>query len=343
MKKALKIKNHLKNRQKYQEKRLGPSYKRNRKNRLKRWKSGINFSVGRTNNTNQEIVNLPAPQNFSLILNTNSVLSYLEIARKNLKKNRQIIFDISEITNLTPDTIPLLISHIKDPAFRNSTTIHGNAPNEQKFKKLFTESGFYNHVKGTNQFEVSAHNIMHKESNFKVKPDLAGDIVDMIMDKGKFSNLFIEPIYNIFIELMSNTHHHADLSEYGTSKWWLFLFVDNENGKISISFIDLGVGIFKSVVVESYIKRIGLTTKLVDNSILVRDLLNGKIQSRIEKDNEIRGKGIPQVVEYAKYECFKRFYLITNDIMIDLKDNSFVKLASELNGTFYHLELDFEI
>ncbi|RZJ49276.1 MAG: hypothetical protein EOO44_18560, partial [Flavobacterium sp.] len=330
-----KKKRYFSSRQRYQEKRSGKVYRDLRRRRLERWKSSSYIIRSKSVVREHEIVNLPAPPDFSLVNNTNTVLNYIENARKTLKRQKEIIFDISKITNLTPETIPLLISHIKDLKFRNFMTIHGNAPDDDKFKKLFTESGFYKHVRSKNEFVVSVNNLMHNESNFKVKPELAGEIVEMIMERGNLSDLFIEPIYNIFIELMSNTHHHADLSKYGSSKWWLFLFIDNDAKKISISFIDLGVGIFKSMIVKSYIKRIGLTTRLIDNSILVKDILNGKIQSRIEKDNEIRGKGIPQVVQYAREGCFNKFYLITNNIMIDLKDSSFKKLTSELKGTFY--------
>ena len=78
--------------------------------------------------------------------------------------------------------------------------------------------------------------------------------------------------------------------------------------------------------------------RIVDNSSLVSDLLSGKVQSRIEIDNEIRGKGIPQIVEYSKLDCFEKFLLITNDVKIDLKENKWEKLNTGLAGTFYFIQ-----
>ncbi len=325
-------------RQRYQGKRAGQDYSSERKRRLEKWKSGSPFTKALPHN--YEITNLAAPDNFSLLENTDEVLAYIRKGRYFLKQRNPIRFDISEISNLTPEVIPLLISHLNDPSFGNSMPIHGNAPNNEKFKKIFTESGFYKHVRSKTKFETSKNNIMHRESNFKVMPDIAGDSVELILNNGNYDDSSIEPIYNIFIELMSNTHHHANLKSYGSSKWWLYVFVDNENKKTSISFLDLGVGIFKSVVVKNYLKKIGRDLKLVDNSTLVKDLLNGKIQSRIEIDNEIRGKGIPQIVEYSKYDCFDSFYLITNDMKIDMKNGTWKKLKENLKGTFYFIQLN---
>lgn len=328
-------------RQIYEEKRSGTGYKEDRKYRLEKWKRDSMFARP-INSTNYDIINLPAPQNFSLINNTDEVLAYLRIGKENLRNGNSVRFDISKISQLTPDTIPLLISHIRDMNYSRNIPIHGNAPEIDKFRKRFTESGFYKHVKSKTKYKVAKDNIMHNESNVKVKPDIAGDSVEVIFNHCPYGEDFVEPIYNIFIELMSNTHHHANLSRYGSSKWWLYLFTDEETQEISLSFLDLGVGIFKSLIFRSYLKKLGRSLKLTDNTSLVADLLNGKIQSRIEIDNEIRGKGIPQIVEYSKLDCFEEFYLITNDVKIDLKTNTSTKLKEKLNGTFYFVKLKTE-
>jgi hypothetical protein len=325
-------------RQRYQEKRSGEDYHKKRKSRVERWKRGetYHFSV---RSKNVDIINLKAPTDFSFIDNTDDILEYIRIGRQVIRNNQSVRFDIADISRLTPEVIPLLISHLRDPNFNRSLAIHGNAPSNNKFQKIFTESGFYSYVRSRTKFQASDLSLMHNESNVKVKPDLAGKAVEMIMNHGKYGEDYIEPIYNIFIELMSNTHSHANLNKFGISKWWLYAYVNEDNKTIDISFTDLGVGIFKSVIVKSYLKRIGRSLKMVDNSTLVKDLLDGKIQSRIEKDREIRGKGIPQILEYSHLDCFKQFYLITNDMKIDFKTRASTKLKESLHGTFYFIQL----
>jgi len=321
----------------YQEKRSGKTYRIARQRRLKRWKDSKDFFVvpkGYVHN----IVNLSAPINFSFIEYTNDVLEYLKVGRENLKNHNAIRFDVSKIEYFTPEVIPLLISHIKEISFNNKVPIHGNAPENEKFRQIFTQSGLYNYVKSKKKYKIAENNLLHKEANFKVKPDIAARSVEMIIKNCNCNQEYVEPIYNIFIELMSNTHHHANLKQYGYSKWWLYVFHDETTKKISLSFLDLGVGIFKSMIVRTYLKKIGRSLKLVDNVGLVSDLLSGKVQSRIDIDNEIRGKGIPQIVEYSKLECFEKFLLITNDVKIDLKTDKTEKLTSNLRGTFYYIE-----
>jgi len=325
-------------RQRYQAKRQGKIFKAARKARIRHWKQYGTFFKP-LDPKSLEVINLVAPTNFSFINNTQEVLGYIRRGRDILKYRKSILFDISKIQVLTPDVIPLLISHIKDVNFTNNIPINGNGPANENFRKIFTESGFYNHVRSKNKFKTSENNIMHRESNFKVMPEIAGEAVNMIITKRAFDETYIEALYNIFIELMSNTHHHANLKKFGTSKWWLYLYVDPSTMEISISFLDLGVGIFKSLIVKSYLKRLGKNIKLVDNGSLVKDLLEGNIQSRIEHDREIRGKGIPQIIKYASLECFDDFYLITNDVKIDLKRNTWEKMNESLVGTFYYIRL----
>ena len=53
----------------------------------------------------------------------------------------------------------------------------------------------------------------------------------------------------------------------------------------------------------------------------------------------IRGKGIPQIVDNARAECFKSFYIITNDVKINLKTQHKEQLRYPLKGTLLYWEL----
>lgn len=322
----------------YQEKRSGRKYDLERKRRLLRWKeSDIIHAV--SPNEYLPTKNLPSPKEMNFIEYTDKLLEYLDVARYFLKHKRSINLDISKIESLSPDCIPILISHILHTPFNRKIPIFGNAPEDIKLKKLFTESGFYDFVRSKIKFKKSDQSLMHKESNFKVKTDVAERASLLAFGNGNYDEYQLESIYNIFIEMMSNTHHHASLENYGISKWWLYVFSNRETNVTSISFLDLGVGIFKSMIVKNYFLKLGKDIKLIKNINFVDQLLNGEIQSRIDVDNEIRGKGIPQILEYAKLDHFTKFYLITNDIKVDLKTKERFQLQNNFKGTFYHFEL----
>ena len=280
-----------------------------------------------------------APKNFSLISNTNEVLKYFEQAERMFAKGENVGFDISEVDILTADAIALLVANIKDEDFIHGGSYMGTAPDKPELNKLFMESGFLEHVQHGWRANTNKENLLHKEDNFKVSPSIAKR-ASLTGIRHVFHNSRpFEPLYEILIECMSNTNNHADLATAGKCKWWLYVYSDPNEKRSSYSFVDAGVGIFKSAVVQNKIKRRLKGSALYPNIKLVPELLSGKLQSRIDKDNELRGKGIPQIIDHSRSPRFKSFYIITNDVKIDLKTGGSEQLNHSLNGTFLHWEL----
>lgn len=326
---------YRKARARYEEKRQTDHYKKRRRQRL--ITRQLFYSNGSWSNVDP--IKIAAPTTFSLIKNPDEFVTYLRTIKKETEFGYPILIDISGIKRISYETIPVLLSYIKQRTLLHNATIHGNAPDDATLRKIFTESGFYDFVRSKHKHKNSKENLLHQESNFKVKPEIAGRATDLIEDvfDGNILEDEIEAIYNIFIELMSNTHHHADEKKYGLTKWWLYAHCAKD--EINITFLDLGVGIFKSTVVKEKVKKMGLNIKLISNLILVDDLLDGKIQSRIDIDNEIRGKGLPQILEYAALEIFESFVLVTNDIWVDLKSRERKKISKNFRGTLFNFTI----
>lgn len=281
-----------------------------------------------------------APNNFSFIYNTNEVLRYFNDAKNHFKQKNNVTFDISEVTEMTPDTIGLLVANINDPKFIKTGSSRGNAPNNPKLNKIFTESGFGEYVSGSGGFKRSQPgNFLHKEVNQKVVPQLAKNVCILGLNHVFSKSKPFPPLYEILIECMSNTHNHASLKQQGECRWWLYVYNNPETQSTSYTFIDLGVGIFKSAHIDGYVKKILRKTGITSNLELVDDLLEGKIHSRIEKDRDIRGRGIPQIVNHSKNPFFREFYIITNNVKINLTNGDSVLLEENFSGTFLHWEL----
>jgi len=280
-----------------------------------------------------------APSDFSFINNTNEVLKYFFEAEKKFKEKQNLNFNIDDIEVLTPDAIALLVASINDKDFHHNSQYRGRAPKKMELKKIFRESGFYNFVSSRGFNKASDGNLLHKEMNTKVMPKLAqkASIKGILHTFGN-ENPY-EPLYDILIECMSNTNNHASPNNTKKCKWWLYVYNDPYTKNTSYSFLDLGVGIFDSMIVKSYIKKTFKGTPLYKNIKLVDDLLTGKIQSRVEEDREIRGKGIPQIVEYSKKETFKEFLIITNDVKMNLKTSEREQLDYNFGGTFVYWEI----
>lgn len=104
------------------------------------------------------------------------------------------------------------------------------------------------------------------------------------------------------------------------------------------TFVDLGVGIFDSRPVQTF-KRFKKFVGWEHNADLVEDLLSGRIKSREIIDNEIRGKGIPQMAENSRNNNISKAYIVSNDVKINLKTWSAEKLSDNFSGTLLYWEL----
>lgn len=280
-----------------------------------------------------------APKQFSFVHNTNDVLKYFIDAEKLFKSKHKLNLNIDDIEELTPDAISLLVASINDKDFHHNSGYKGDAPKKPELKKIFKESGFYNFVNSKGFNRASNGNLLHKEMHTKVMPIVAQSAA-LTGIKHTFGNENpYEPLYDILIECMSNTNNHASLDSAEKCKWWLYVYNDPTSKNTSYSFLDLGVGIFDSIVVQGYLKKVFKGTIAYKNISIVDDLLSGKIQSRIDEDNEIRGKGIPQIVEHSKLNTFKEFYIITNDVKINLKTGGREQLNYNFSGTFLYWEI----
>lgn len=297
------------------------------------------IAVKKQRQLHKEYFQLAAPKNLDLINNTNEVLGYFSEARELLKNETNVNFDISGVELLTAPTIALMIANINDNNFTFESNVSGNAPNKPELQRLFSESGFYDHVKTKGRFAHGKNTLLHKEVHTKVVPEMAKEAT-IIGTRHVFGNERpFDLVYDTLIECMQNTNNHASISHKGSCYWWLYVYSDPDKKITSYTFLDLGVGIFNSIEVRDYIKRIFKRIPFKGNLLLVDDLLSGKIGSRLDKDRGMRGKGIPQITNDSKSENFKSFYILANDVKIDLKSGNKESLNQKLKGTMIYWEL----
>jgi len=319
----------------YNSRRSKKGLRKNRKRKNRRYNPFKTF-FGRKLRRKNEIQNISAPEKFSLVENTENTLTYFKTARRFLKKGYPINFDISNITYLTTDAIALQIARIRDEQFHNYNTIYGNAPNEPKLKELFLQSGFYKHVQTKGPKPSGENKLIHKITDKKVEPVIAKEACITGL-KHVFGNEEIfDPLYDILIEIMQNTNNHAGETR-GMYNWWLHVYNDPNTNTAKYTFLDLGIGIFESLPVQTYKRRLANLIGLTSNTELVKPLFDGQIKSRTRRPE--RGKGIPQVYDSSKDSAFKEFYLISNDVKVNMKNMNIKKLNNNFSGTLFYWEL----
>jgi hypothetical protein len=314
------------------------SKKRLHKHRKRKNKKYDPFKTffGRKQKRKNDVQNIQAPSKFSFVENTEKTLKYFRKARKYLSKGYPINFDISKIDYLTSDAIALQIARIKDEKFHYYNTIYGNAPDDLKSKELFLQSGFYKYVQTKGPKPSGYNKLIHKITDNKVEPVIAKEACISGL-KHTFGNEDIfDPLYDILIKIMQNTNNHAGETR-GKYNWWLHVYNDPVSSTSKYTFLDLGVGIFESLPVQTFKRKISDIVGLTSNTDLVEPLFKGKIKSRTGKPE--RGKGIPQVYDSSKNKAFKEFYLISNDVKVDMKNMNIKKLNNNFSGTLFYWEL----
>ncbi len=325
-------------RTKYQQKRKRNSWiKRKKTNKLLR---KLRFEQQKAFNE-RVFINHIAPLNCSFIDNTNEILTYFNEIKEFIAQGQSVELDISKITHLTPDMITLLLVIFNEKQSRK-VGMKGNAPNNAELKKMFLSSGFYDNVISAGTKKVAYNNKLWRgTTNNQVQGKMASEALDMCREVFLKKNIKYDtdPLYNLLSEAMSNTKNHANSKQLNTN-WWLYWYFDEAEEKLKYSFIDLGIGIFKSANFSWYRETFNEIFS-VGNILLVKSFLNGKITSSREKDKAISGKGVKQILSCAKLPEITTFIIITNDIKIDVKIQKGTELSSNFEGTFIYFEVSF--
>jgi hypothetical protein len=278
---------------------------------------------------------LKMPEIFSLINNTNDLLNAVELGRFVAKKRIPLYIKIEHVKKLTPEAIALLIAVISEGDF-TKIDITGGAPDDEVIRDMFIKSGFFNYVKSNVGNVANINLLLHQRSNKQVNTAIAKEVCKKGLLHTFGTDDIFEPLYDILIECMSNTHNHADPTKDGVYDWWLYTYFDTDTKITYYSFFDLGIGIFESISVKDY-KEVMRKLGISKNVQLISDLYQGKIKSRTLLPE--RGKGLPQIYSYATNHNIKNLTLITNNVYSNMSTGKNFELEQNFSGTFYYWEL----
>ncbi len=308
--------------------------KNKNKNKFKFNPTGISKVLISESQKRKEPIQVPAPEIFSLIIKPEEVLNFFSVVHKYLLKKAEVALDFSNISKVTPDALVLLIAKINNAKFCNGTRIYGNKPLKPEIDEIFRQSGFYKLIRI--EKTQPEQGLLHTMKNTIVDTQVAVEARKLTASKTFGNDNKIRPLYRTLIECMANTTKHAKGANYRNETWWMIV-LNNRTTKItSFSFIDTGVGIFKSTKMKTLTKfaiKIGLRS----NITILKDLVEGKIQS--STGLPYRGKGLPKIYKDYTNGDLHNLHIISNNVYANFKENIFVELDNPLNGTFFYWEI----
>lgn len=287
------------------------------------------------------------PLNFSLVGNFeetsaffNKIISFITNEKNYGKK---IFIDISKISNLTIDALMYLLAIVNNLSanFKGKYSFSGNAPADPNARKLFTESGFYQFVEYQGDEPLTKNNdnvqIMSGEN---CDTDLAKRLSDFVCEKANVNKRCCSFLYNMVIELMSNTHKHAYPDENAGllhSRWYCFAEYDKQD-TVSFSFMDTGAGI-PSTVKKKFSEKIDFLHLKGEHKYVV-SALDGEFRTSTNK--VYRGKGLPKIREFCSSNKIKNLHILTNkaEVVVYKDCYSSRDIATPLCGTLYYWQID---
>lgn len=289
-----------------------------------------------------------APTDFSFIYNPQGTISFFSriLSDVTQEKNfgKKIYFDISQIETLTTDALMYLIAIVTNLKrhVMNQYQIYGNRPRASSPRSLFETSGFYRYVEHPQEKDIIpvCENVQIL-SGEDADPKSAKKLVDFVLEKGQLEKKQCKFLYNMMMELMSNTKNHA----YNNRKrvlyphWYCFADYQRENEMVSFTFMDTGDGIPATVKKRIY-EQAGDLFKLNKDSYYVISALKG--EQRTETGKGYHGKGLPQVWEACHNGkiCGMRIVANRADIEIFGEDLRKQDLEEPLKGTLFYWQID---
>ncbi len=229
---------------------------------------------------------------------------------------------------------------------------NGNLPKDETAQEILINSGFlpeaFKVSKKTNKF-LNGPNSICTHGGKLVDSEYAGNILmeasKMLFGQEKHSG----GAYGVLVELMKNTHNHAAIKKEGEQRWWLSVNHDAVKKVLRFSFVDYGVGIFKSLnskkifdkerseyhsYARYFLKKFGISK----NADSFKKILEGVLRATISHPEE-RGHGLPQMYETLQRNQISNLFVVTNDVCADIANDSYLTLKNPFSGTFVYFEL----
>jgi hypothetical protein len=275
-----------------------------------------------------------APTTFSLLENPEETIAFLNGLRSHANKYR-LTLDLANVNKLTTDGIAVLIATLR----QLRTYIRGNLPKDSAAQNMLVGSGFFAHVNKMQELPSVSHGQISQERSKKVQPDLAKELIHF-GTRALGSEQKCTAAYSVLIESMSNTHNHAAPKRTtDREQWWATVFADANRKRVCFTFVDTGIGIFKSVKLSNVRKLYKLVGIRNDTDIL-RDMLHGMVES--STGHAYRGKGLPNIYKMSQMGRIKSLVIVANDVHCNVTTNEYRMLENSFRGTVLYWEIELE-
>ena len=294
-------------------------------------------------------VKIKSPTILSLVKYPEETICFINKIKKHQDLGNKVFIRLTHVTEVGYDALVVLLS-IMISFKTKKIGFNGNFPNNPTAKKVLIESGFfeylYKNIKDEDRYNLIKGGSISTHASKKVESLLGHEVIS---EATKFiwkKKRRCQGVQRLLVELMHNTNNHASFTSSGKKHWFLSIQHIKEENKVCFSFIDFGVGIFKSLNNKGkkskwYDWRDSLSKIFTfkNNKELLKLILNGELHKTVT-GKYYRGKGLPGIYQSYKNNDLSKLHIISNDVFSNIENNKFSHLDNHFSGTFVYWELN---
>lgn len=290
-----------------------------------------------------------APEKFSLIKNETGVIEFQNKLQLCFDKRQKVLVRLENVNEMTTDAILILLSIMV--RFRSENLdFNGTQPRDPLINSRLINSGFFSHLYDQNDLDQfnfkKIEGRIYTHGQKTVSSNLADDLVKFSSEK-----IWGEPrrcpgVQKTLIELMHNTFDHAG-PDKGSRHWWISVESDSKSKQVTFSFLDYGVGIFRSLknkkpgepLYNAYEKLCNLFPFATTDYEKLRLILEDKIKLT-QSGAYYRGKGLAKIFSHYKESRIGSLFILSNYASANPVNNDYHELVNEFTGTFISFTMD---
>lgn len=295
---------------------------------------------------------MKAPNSLSLLKSPLPVLDFIKELEYNFARRKKVFVSLKNVIDIDHCAIVVLLSSIV--RFKSSGIgFNGDYPRNAEVLSTLRKSGFFKtlfqNFPRRDRYEfLSERNFIATHAYKRVDAELGDKVISSVSEKLWGSKKRCQGVQRVLLELMHNTHNHADISAFGTKHWWLSVNISEDNTKACFSFSDYGVGVFTSLdnkksdnKFHDYKRKLMQLFTFSNNGDLLKLILEGKLHETVT-GKKYRGKGLPGISMAASRNQISKLHIITNDVFCNFESGIYQIIPSQFQGTLVYWEISTE-
>jgi len=310
-------------------------------------------AIGEANKQFSDYKKVFAPDDFRFIDNTEEVIRFINKLWALFLKRKKVFVILKNVSQIDYGAIIVLLSVMI--GYKSSgISFNGDYPKDGHCDDLIRKSGFFEHlyknIKLKDRYQIATSNNqeheIHTHAWKNVDSKLGEDIIKAASKIVWGEERRCQGVQRALIELMLNTNNHAKIGQTGVRHWWLSVNQEAENKKVCFSFLDFGVGVFKSLDNKpssskfyNWFSKLTKAFTFENNAELLKLIMKGDLHKTVT-GKHYRGKGLPGIANVLKRNQLSNLHIITNNAIGNIAEDHYALLNNSFSGTFVYWEVN---